>query len=80
MLTTFEDIDSIFKALCAGACSYLSKKNTLKKIQEAVEVVYDGGSYMSSSIARKIINKNGPKRKRASSLTPRQKEFIAGIV
>ncbi len=27
MLTTFEDNDSIYKALCAGACSYLSKKN-----------------------------------------------------
>jgi DNA-binding NarL/FixJ family response regulator len=31
MLTTFEDNDSIYKALCAGACSYLSKKNLLKK-------------------------------------------------
>lgn len=55
MLTTFEDNDSIFKALCAGACSYLSKKTPLKKIQEAVEVVREGGSYMSPSIARKIV-------------------------
>jgi DNA-binding NarL/FixJ family response regulator len=80
MLTTFEDNDSIFKALCAGACSYLSKKTTLKKIREAVEVVYDGGSYMSPSIARKIVNKYAPKRNQSSSLTPRQKEIVNEIV
>ena len=80
MLTTFEDNDSIFKALCAGACSYLSKKTPLKKIQEAVEVVYNGGSYMSPSIARKIVNKYAPKRNQSSSLTPRQKEIVDGIV
>ncbi|MFD1160961.1 response regulator transcription factor [Hwangdonia seohaensis] len=80
MLTTFEDADSIFKALCAGACSYLSKKTPLKKIQEAIEVVYDGGSYMSPSIARKIVNRYAPKRNKKSILTPRQTEIVAGIV
>jgi DNA-binding NarL/FixJ family response regulator len=80
MLTTFEDNDSIFKALCAGACSYLSKKTPLKKIQEAVEVVYDGGSYMSPSIARKIVNNYAPKRNQPSSLTPRQNEIVNEIV
>ncbi|WOD44578.1 response regulator transcription factor [Hwangdonia lutea] len=80
MLTTFEDTDSIFKALCAGACSYLSKKTPLKKIQEAIEVVFDGGSYMSPSIARKIVNTYTPKRNKKSILTPRQTEIVAGIV
>jgi DNA-binding NarL/FixJ family response regulator len=80
MLTTFEDNDSIFKALCAGACSYLSKKTSLKKIQEAIEVVYEGGSYMSPSIARKIVNNYAPKRNQPSSLTPRQKEIVHEIV
>jgi DNA-binding NarL/FixJ family response regulator len=80
MLTTFEDNDSIFKALCAGACSYLSKKTPLKKIQEAIEVVYDGGSYMSPSIARKIVNRYAPKRHQSTILTSRQKEIVDGIV
>lgn len=80
MLTTFEDNDSIFKALCAGACSYLSKKTPLKKIQEAIEVVYDGGSYMSPSIARKIVNRYASKRNQASTLTPRQNDIVNGIV
>ncbi|WP_299391398.1 response regulator transcription factor [uncultured Gelidibacter sp.] len=80
MLTTFEDSDSIFKALCAGACSYLSKKTSLKKIQEAVEIVVDGGSYMSPSIARKIANHYAPKSIKNHLLTPRQQEIVTGIV
>jgi DNA-binding NarL/FixJ family response regulator len=80
MLTTFEDNDSIYKALCAGACSYLSKKTPLTKILEAVEVVYSGGSYMSPSIARKIVNSFAPKRNQSDLLTPRQKEIVLGIV
>jgi len=80
MLTTFEDNDSIFKALCAGACSYLSKRTPLKKIQEAVEVVNKGGSYMSPSIARKIVNHYAPKSSRKSVLSPRENDVVKGIV
>tara|TARA_R100000935_G_scaffold8302_7_gene17517 strand:- start:147025 stop:147657 length:633 start_codon:yes stop_codon:yes gene_type:complete len=80
MLTTFEDNDSIFKALCAGACSYLSKKTPLKKIQEAVEVVREGGSYMSPSIARKIVTHYAPKTTRQNVLSPREADVVKGIV
>lgn len=80
MLTTFEDNHSIYKALCAGACSYLSKKTPLKKILEALEVVSNGGSYMSPSIARKIVNRFAPKHNHSDALTPRQKDIVAGIV
>jgi len=80
MLTTFEDNDRIFKALSAGACSYLSKKTPLKKIKEAIEVVNDGGSYMSPSIARKIVNRFAPKRNRPQLLTSRQEDIVDGIV
>ena len=80
MLTTFEDNDSIYKALCAGACSYLSKKTPLKKIKEAIEVVHKGGSYMSPSIARKVVNTFAPKQNKSNLLTPRQKDIVAGIV
>jgi DNA-binding NarL/FixJ family response regulator len=80
MLTTFEDNDSIFKALCAGACSYLSKKTSLKKIQEAVEVVQDGGSYMSPSIARKIVNHYAPRSTKKNVLSPRETDVVNGIV
>jgi DNA-binding NarL/FixJ family response regulator len=80
MLTTFEDNDSIYKALCAGACSYLSKKTPLKKILEAILVVHQGGSYMSPAIARKIANHFAQKQIKSTVLTERQKEIVTGIV
>lgn len=78
ILTTFEETDMIFKALSAGACSYVSKRTSLTKIQEAVEVVASGGSYMSPSIARKIADFYAPKPSKA--LTKRQLDIVDGIV
>lgn len=78
ILTTFEETDSIFKALSAGACSYISKRSPLPKIKEAVETVSEGGSYMSPAIARKIADYFAPKKK--NQLTQRQLEIVKGIV
>lgn len=78
ILTTFEETDMIFKALSAGACSYVSKRSSLQKISEAVEVVAEGGSYMSPAIARKIADYYAPKKKQ--QLTDRQLEIVKGIV
>ena len=47
MLTTVEDEDVIFKALCAGASGYISKRTSLTKILEAVRFVNEGGSWWS---------------------------------
>lgn len=79
MLTTFEETDSIFRALTLGACSYMSKRTSLQKILEAVLIVNRGGSYMSPAIARKIANYYAPKKNK-QTLTHRQKEIVAGIV
>jgi len=78
ILTTFEETDMIFKALSSGACSYVSKRVSLKKIQEAVEVVSEGGSYMSPAIARKIADFYAPKK--SKELTDRQLDIVNGIV
>ena len=81
MLTTFEDDKNIFDALTAGACSYISKRTSLAKIQEALFVVHRGGSYMSPSIARKIAKHFLPKvQVKKEILTPRQLEIVDGIV
>lgn len=56
MLTVYEDDDHIFNALVAGASGYLVKKTPPAKILEAIHDVYNGGSPMSSQIARKVIN------------------------
>lgn len=81
MLTTFEQDDNIFKALCAGACSYISKRTSLAQIREALFVVHRGGSYMSPSIARKIAKHFMPKEKsKGDVLTPRQKQIVDALV
>lgn len=49
------DYESIFKCLCNGAHSYLTKGESLAKIKETVIATYNGGSQMSVEIARKVI-------------------------
>lgn len=56
ILTVYEESDLIFNALCAGACGYLVKKTPPARLLEAIKEAYDGGSPMSSQIARKIVN------------------------
>ncbi|MEL6672441.1 MAG: response regulator transcription factor [Bacteroidota bacterium] len=82
MLTTYEEEEKIFKALCAGAVSYLSKRSSLPKIQEAITTIHRGGSYMSPSIARKVVEYFSPNKQKneAAQLTPRQQEIVHGIM
>jgi DNA-binding NarL/FixJ family response regulator len=55
MLTIYEDNQVVFDALCAGACGYLVKKTPPSRLLEAIKDVYEGGSPMSSHIARQVI-------------------------
>lgn len=81
MLTTYEEEDIILKALCSGACSYISKKASLDEIVEALRIVANGGSYMSPSIAREIVNHlMGGRVSKATILTDRQKEILEKLV
>jgi DNA-binding NarL/FixJ family response regulator len=56
MLTVYEDTEQIFKALSAGASGYMLKRLTPAKLLEAIRDVCAGGSPMSSSIARKVVD------------------------
>jgi DNA-binding NarL/FixJ family response regulator len=55
MLTVFEDTEQIFRALAAGASGYLLKRLSPRQLLEAIDEVCDGGSPMSASIARKVV-------------------------
>jgi DNA-binding NarL/FixJ family response regulator len=55
MLTAFEDADLIFQALAAGALGYLLKGVRPAKLLESIREVHEGGSPMSSQIARKVV-------------------------
>ncbi len=81
ILSTYEEEDMILKALCSGACSYISKKASLSEIVEAIRIVVNGGSYMSPSIAREIINHfMGGRVSKATILSDRQKEILEKLV
>jgi DNA-binding NarL/FixJ family response regulator len=55
MLTIYEDTDTIFKALEAGACGYLLKPVSLEALANAVRDASTGGAPMTSSIARQVV-------------------------
>lgn len=79
MLTNKDDSDNIFKALCAGAVSYISKKKANPSIlREAVTTVSRGGAYMSPGIARKVIQHFAPPDRSTANpvLTPRQHQIV----
>ena len=81
MLTAHDDSEKIFKALCAGAVSYLTKRTDLPTIRDAIVTVHRGGSYMSPGIARKVVNHFTPKkREKNETLTPRQEQIVEGLV
>lgn len=80
MLTTFDDADRVFKALCAGASAYLTKRTPFPRIVEAIQTVHRGGSYMSPTIARRIVDHFAPSESQSSLLTPRQHQIVEGIV
>ncbi len=77
IITIFEEEQIIVKALCSGACSYISKKAGLSEILNAIEIVHQKGSYLSPSVAREIVNHlMGGKVSKATILTDRQKEIL----
>ncbi len=56
MLTVQSDDDSIFESLCVGASGYLLKDTNPADLLVHIKEVFDGGSPMSSQIARRIFN------------------------
>ncbi|HEX3072958.1 MAG TPA: response regulator transcription factor, partial [Ignavibacteriales bacterium] len=84
MLTIYEDNNMIFDALCAGACGYLVKKTPPIKLLEAIKEAHEGGSPMSSNIAKKVItvftqSYSKPSLSSEDELTIREKEVLTGL-
>ena len=82
MLTVYEDTDQIFKALSAGASGYMLKRSTPAKLLEAIKDLKEGGSPMSSSIARKVVasfQKAGQARDEKTNLSPREQMVLESM-
>ena len=56
MLTAYEDTDDVFQSLTAGAYGYLLKSADPTRLREAIREAYQGGSPISGSVARKIVD------------------------
>jgi len=75
VLTIQEDEDSVFDSLNAGACGYLLKNTEPDKILQSIKEVVNGGSPMSSSIARKVV-RSFHTNKKENPLTVRETEIL----
>jgi DNA-binding NarL/FixJ family response regulator len=83
MLTVFEEEDLIFDALMAGAMGYLLKRQPPEQLLDAIHELLDGGSPMSTTIARKVVKllqRSGDQSKTHSEarmlLSERQREML----
>lgn len=79
MLTVYEDSDHIFEALAAGATGYLLKRTKREDLLAGIREVYEGGSPMTSYIARKVVQafqKPRPGKPEPDGLSPREREVL----
>ncbi len=90
VLTVFEDDDTIFEAIQAGACGYLLKHESHLSIREAItEILEYGGAPMSPAIARKTLKLLGQRKNEDTQINPsiidtliseREKEVLLHLV
>ena len=55
MVTVYDDADQVYEALAAGASGYLLKRDAPFRLLDALDDMLEGGSPMSSAIARKVV-------------------------
>ncbi|HXT10018.1 MAG TPA: response regulator transcription factor [Candidatus Angelobacter sp.] len=79
MLTVYEDSDSLFNSLKAGASGYLLKRTASARLLEAIRDVHAGGSPMTPQLARRVVQFFSSPAKQVSpisALTPGETEFL----
>lgn len=80
MVTNKDGSDDILKAICEGAVSYISKKKVSPPVlRDAVVTVSRGESYMSPSIARKIVHllsQPTPQQQRTTTAAPKMRSQL----
>ena len=79
MLTVYEDNDSLFNSLKAGASGYLLKRTASARLLEAIHDVYDGGSPMTPQLARRVVqyfSRQVEGGSPLSRLTPGERDFL----
>ncbi|RXK55951.1 response regulator transcription factor [Oleiharenicola lentus] len=83
MLTVYEDDDSVFRALKAGANGYLVKRDAAEKLLSALQDVQQGGAPMSAHIARQVVqffHRSAAPAAESERLSPRETEILNLLV
>jgi DNA-binding NarL/FixJ family response regulator len=82
MLTVYEDSDSLFNSLKAGASGYLLKRTASARLLEAIRDVCEGGSPMTPQLARRVVqffSRPAPEAASLAKLTPAEREFLGQL-
>lgn len=83
VLSIYEDDKNIFEALCMGASGYLVKNTPPARLIDAIQDAHQGGSPMSSHIARKVVTlfqqRFKSPGKSSEQLTSREMEILTGL-
>ncbi|MFI6501845.1 response regulator [Nonomuraea typhae] len=80
VLTTYSDDESVFAALGAGACGYLTKDTDAETLARAIAVVSGGQAYFDPGVQRRLAQEVARRGRRAGDLpdglTPREVEVL----
>jgi DNA-binding NarL/FixJ family response regulator len=78
MFTVYENDEKVLQALQAGATGYLLKRTKPQQILDSIKELNQGGSPMSSNIARKLLNIffNEKKATKKEVLSDRENEVL----
>ncbi|MDW3648737.1 MAG: response regulator transcription factor [Bacteroidia bacterium] len=76
--TVYDEDEKVFRALEAGAHAYMLKSSEFDFLLDAIRELHQGGSPMSSDIARKVVSVFHRKKSQQESykLTAREKEIL----
>ncbi|HEX6232841.1 MAG TPA: response regulator transcription factor [Jiangellaceae bacterium] len=86
ILTTFEIDEYVFEALRAGASGFILKDADPVELLHAIRVVSDGGSLLSPTVTRRVIEQFSARAAPANTvhpeigrLTEREREIVAWV-
>jgi DNA-binding NarL/FixJ family response regulator len=81
MQTVFEDEEKIFAALQNGADGYILKTAGIERMLENIKEVYNGGAYMTPSVAFQVLNFFKKKQPTTEhNLSPKEIEVLKQLV
>jgi DNA-binding NarL/FixJ family response regulator len=75
VLSLFEDDDSVFLALRAGARGYVLKDAPASEIIAAIEAVAGGGTFLSPAVSRRLFRNQAPR----PLLSSRESEILSAL-